>query len=476
MAELVELASAAVEEVVASGVGALSDAGLAQRLRDVVGLFERVEVLAAVTAGAFEARGFHRVDGWASARAWLAAGTRLGTPGAGRLLGLGRFLQEHDVSAAAVVSGAVPAASGRLLAGAARGKRAELFVRDEAMLVDLAGRLSVDELAVVLRRWEVLADDALADEEAEAVRARRGVHLSNVGNEARLDGTLDVVDGAVLRAALEHAMGRPDPVDRVGGQRTTPQRRADALVEICRFYGDVNDLDCDDSDDSDDLDSDDSDDLDTNDLEPDAGGFDGDPAAGSDADTGADPGSGPDGEQQRRNRAAGRPAAPRVTVGVRVDLDVLMGSSQDPFDPAWLADVAGTGPVGRNTLRRLLCDSTIGRVVTAGRDLPLNLGAQTRLFTQAQRLAMIARDGPTCVVPGCTVPVDRCQAHHVDPYSSGGGTDVDNGAHICDCHHHCVHEGNKRLERINGAWQLTDNPPDSKRSEPAARRAPPEAA
>ncbi|MEZ5206815.1 MAG: hypothetical protein R2690_07495 [Acidimicrobiales bacterium] len=42
-------------------------------------------------------------------------------------------------------------------------------------------------------------------------------------------------------------MGRPDPVDRVGGQRTTPQRRADALVEICRFYGDVNDLDSDDT-------------------------------------------------------------------------------------------------------------------------------------------------------------------------------------------------------------------------------------
>ena len=292
------------------------------------------------------------------------------------------------------------------------------------------------------------------------------MHLSNVGNEARLDGTLDVVSGAVLRAALEHAMGRPDPVDRVGGQRTTPQRRADALVEICRFYGDVNDLD-----------SDDSEDLDTADgFDPDACGVDGDPAAGSDTDTRAEPGTRPDGEQRRRGRAAGRPAAPRVTVGVRVDLDVLMGSSQDPFDPAWFADVAGGGPVGRNTLRRLLCDSTIGRVVTAGRDLPLNLGAQTRLFTQAQRLAMIARDGPTCVVPGCTVPVDRCQAHHVDPYSSGGGTDVDNGAHICDCHHHCVHEGNKRLERINGTWQLTDNPPDSKRSEPAARRAPPEAA
>ncbi|MEZ5209199.1 MAG: hypothetical protein R2690_20020 [Acidimicrobiales bacterium] len=72
-----------------------------------------------------------------------------------------------------------------------------------------------------------------------------------MGNESRLDGTFDLVDGAVLRAALEHAMGRPDPVDRVGGQRTTPQRRADALVEICRFYGDVNDLDSDDSEDLD---------------------------------------------------------------------------------------------------------------------------------------------------------------------------------------------------------------------------------
>ena len=210
-------------------------------------------------------------------------------------------------------------------------------------------------------------------------------------------------------------MGRPDPADHPGGPRTTGQRRADAIEEICAFF------------------------LDNTDQEVDEG-------------------------------SGQRPA--RAIVNVRVDLDVVTGSSQDPFDPAWWADLTHIGPIGRNTVRRLLCDSWVSRVVTQGRDLPLDLGARARFFTEAQRNALIARDGDTCVVPGCTVPVERCHAHHLDPVGEGGATDLDNGAHLCSFHHHAVHEGRWLLERHgDGSWSVT--PPWRR---PATRRAFPDAA
>ena len=43
----------------------------------------------------------------------------------------------------------------------------------------------------------------------------------------------------------------------------------------------------------------------------------------------------------------------------------------------------------------------------------------------AQKDALIARD-LTCVIPGCTVPGEHCQVHHVIPWAAGGPTDLHN--------------------------------------------------
>ncbi|SHH07489.1 protein of unknown function [Jatrophihabitans endophyticus] len=57
-----------------------------------------------------------------------------------------------------------------------------------------------------------------------------------------------------------------------------------------------------------------------------------------------------------------------------------------------------------------------------------------RLFTETQRLAMIARDGG-CTFPGCEVPPAWCQAHHVIDHANGGRTTIANGALVCGRHH-----------------------------------------
>ena len=68
-----------------------------------------------------------------------------------------------------------------------------------------------------------------------------------------------------------------------------------------------------------------------------------------------------------------------------------------------------------------------------------------RIFSEQQRLAIIARDGE-CTMPGCHAPPAFCEVDHVIPWQQGGPTTVDNGALVCShCHRH----------RKNQGWTLT---------------------
>ncbi|MGH8860159.1 MAG: HNH endonuclease signature motif containing protein, partial [Jatrophihabitantaceae bacterium] len=57
-----------------------------------------------------------------------------------------------------------------------------------------------------------------------------------------------------------------------------------------------------------------------------------------------------------------------------------------------------------------------------------------RLFTEQQRLAMIARDGG-CSYWGCDMPAAWTQAHHVHDYRHTRHTRVDDGALVCGGDH-----------------------------------------
>ena len=50
---------------------------------------------------------------------------------------------------------------------------------------------------------------------------------------------------------------------------------------------------------------------------------------------------------------------------------------------------------------------------------PPGSGRTTRTATTAQRKALAARDGG-CIIPGCRIPAENCQAHHVTDWARGG--------------------------------------------------------
>lgn len=142
---------------------------------------------------------------------------------------------------------------------------------------------------------------------------------------------------------------------------------------------------------------------------------------------------------------------PTHTVNVVIDATTLTGG----FDPHGRSDLPGLGPVLPARVQQLLCGSWISRVVTGPDSEILDLGRRARLFTDAQRRAVIARDGG-CAIAGCDRPPHWCDIHHLDPYGSptDGPTDLDNALGLCRPHHTLTHHGWTPTQHPDGTWHL----------------------
>lgn len=146
------------------------------------------------------------------------------------------------------------------------------------------------------------------------------------------------------------------------------------------------------------------------------------------------------------------------------DLLARLGAGEVIGSPA-----AGT-LLGAQTVRRLACDATLIPHVLGAAGESLDVGRAHRLFTPAQRHALILRDRH-CTYPGCDIPAHWCRAHHLTHWADGGPTDLSNAALLCERHHGLVHARNHTATihtatdddgtRVDGPhveWDLT---PDS---------------
>ncbi len=96
-------------------------------------------------------------------------------------------------------------------------------------------------------------------------------------------------------------------------------------------------------------------------------------------------------------------------------------------------------PITAAQARRWACEAQIIPAVLGGKSQPMDLGLGKRLFDHYQRIALILRD-KGCTAIGCDAPASRCHAHHDDPWSQGGRTDLANGRLLCSHHHARVHD------------------------------------
>jgi hypothetical protein len=140
--------------------------------------------------------------------------------------------------------------------------------------------------------------------------------------------------------------------------------------------------------------------------------------------------------------AAGQPSFNGSPVGVLLTIpyDVL----EDRLRESWLTLPSGM-KVSAETARRFACDAEIVPTVLGTKSEVLDIGRSSRQFTSAQRRAAYLEQGGRCAFPKCR---RKCvELHHIEWWSHGGSTSLDNGAWLCAFHHWLVHEGGWQLKR-----------------------------
>src|SRR5690606_14845934 len=196
----------------------------------------------------------------------------------------------------------------------------DLFAEHEASVVPTLAGLGVADAGVVMQRWAQRAE-AILDDRGEPPQPTRALHVSRTLDGRReVTGHLDPEAGALVETALR--LAATDDVESEP-QRGPAQRRADALVDIVRWFLD-----------------------------------------------------------HQHHHRAGRH---RPHLNVVVDLDTL----EDRSGQGRLID--GT-PLDAATIRRLLCDCGIHRLVTAGRSSILDYGTTTRTTPAPPRPTPLIRD------------------------------------------------------------------------------------
>ncbi len=333
---------------------------------------------AAAVAGALP---FPAAGGMLRARAW--------SPGlARRLARCGAFAAGHDRVAAAWAAGVITSDHVDPIA-----RLAERFTAEEvdAILAELAPHWGHWSPAMISRF--VTAADRLLHPCPDPTRAESEAHAGRslsfavTSDSVILTGELPRVEGEVVMAAIEAVSERlRSTADHV----PAGARRADALVQLVS-------------------------DAHAADLLPTRGGLPVSLTVTLDQATTGDP-------LWQTSRGHLLTSAEARWAGCDAAITpVAVSSPGSPSEPA-------PGPAGRVAA---LAASMFGTRI------PLDVGRTQRTATAAQRRALAARDRG-CIIPGCEVPAEACQTHHLDDWAAGGGTDVANLALLCWSHHRQV--------------------------------------
>ncbi|MEH1125162.1 HNH endonuclease signature motif containing protein [Micromonospora sp. CPCC 206061] len=324
-----------------------------------------------------DGRGLPITQEASSTPVWLRGRLHISIHAARRAVDLARALDQRLVLDAALSDATLNVEQAQLIARTL----ADLADQAPADIVDAAEKTLLEQYADwepgVLRRITDrilahvapdIAEDAdrkATERDEKRAQQTRGFTMTNNGDgRYRVTGWLDTEAAAIVDAAF-------DPLCKPDNDRTATQRRADALVEVCRLA------------------------LHTEQL----------PANGGD----------------------------RPQIVVTVPYDVIRNQLRD--------GQLDTGErLSAEQVRKLACDAQIIPAVLGGDGQLLDVGKSRRLFTGPLRRALVVRDGG-CAFPGCERPPRWCDAHHIQAWSAGGPTCVDNGVLLCGYHHRLIHRG-----------------------------------
>ncbi|MCM0621049.1 HNH endonuclease signature motif containing protein [Nocardioides bruguierae] len=137
-----------------------------------------------------------------------------------------------------------------------------------------------------------------------------------------------------------------------------------------------------------------------------------------------------------------------ATIVVSMTLDQLRAEPRERAGDHGAGAVASLDTGDRLSVadaRRRACEAGLVPAVLGGAGQVLDLGRRRRLFTRSQRLVLQRRDRE-CTADGCDAPAGFCHAHHDEPWSRGGPTDLANARLLCGHHHRRIHDPAYRAE------------------------------
>ncbi len=280
-------------------------------------------------------------DNYLSAAAAIEDHCHLTRPAALAAVRLGVKLMRLPELAAAFAAGDTSRAHVEIVARAYTRPRAAEFDQHQAALVRLACTATPAELHIAVRRIIDTIDGGGGAANDDDIYEKRKLHSSETMDGVRGSWFLDPEGGMTVNAAIDAQMETAHIDD---DPRTPAQRRADALVDICRFS----------------------------------------------LTFGEHP-----------------PAAAKRRRGVPNALMLIDIRMFEQNHAEFVADIRAEYAAGKRlsqaTIERLLCECDVNRVVMDGPSEVLDLGRSTRTPSDKQFKALIVRDGH-CQAKGCKVP------------------------------------------------------------------------
>ncbi|MBT8241183.1 MAG: HNH endonuclease [Acidimicrobiia bacterium] len=354
-----------------------------------------------------------RLGSIASTTAFLAARTGGPTKAIAPSRTLGLWLLDFGVFADAWADGVITEDHIRELMSVDNPRTHRLLIRDQELHVDNAVTLDFTQWCHSVAYWLLAADpDGTLPKERDRVYGIR--FRTDRNGDIHITGTLDPLAGEALLTMVDHEAGiihRNELEANVPPIDQTPGRKRDllALLGLCRR------------------------------------GF---------------------------QREDGGWPTPLVNIvmseAVAEDLisRMLDGDTHDPFTlPLDYNDIDQRCETSRGTPldpRRAwpaLITGWLRRQVMSAPDRTTKLGYDVRLFTKAQRQALLVEARGACTTKGCDAPYAWLQADHIQPASKYGPTDLDNGTIKCQpCNHRKHNHTTDHNDRITTDPDTDTNP------------------
>lgn len=197
-------------------------------LREAFGVRDLLDARLAVAVGEFDALGLGDEDCSLSTASWLGHRAGVDEKTAKRVTAIGRRLHRFPHLRAAALDGSLTNGQLAIVASCVPERHFDRFAdHEEAVVAELVG-LGTAGTTMLMRDWQAKAD-AVDEPDEGAERPSELYHSQTLGGRGEISGSLTADGSANLEAALRIADSEDLSVP-------APQRRADALDDVVRFF------------------------------------------------------------------------------------------------------------------------------------------------------------------------------------------------------------------------------------------------